>query len=303
MIDGTLLDVHELPIPSSARNMARRALSNADFERYDAVRLYSIRYWSAGRGINGFLALPPADPSPLPAVIFNRGGSGPRGALTAEGAMQIIGLYASWGYVAVASNYRGVGGSDGDVEEWGAGDVDDAMALLPFLDHLDYVDRDRLGLVGGSRGGMMAFQMLARTDRFRAAVTFGAPTMIHREAATAYIRRTMAKHLPAHGANHHEREQHEAEQRSVLCWAERLCRTTPLLILHGSGDRRVPAEHSLHVALRLQELEHPYKLVMYDNADHVLAGRRNESNADIRWWLDTYVMNRAPLPRTGLYGA
>jgi hypothetical protein len=42
---------------------------------------------------------------------------------------------------------------------------------------------------------------------------------------------------------------------------------------------------------------------MYDNADHVLAGRRNESNDDIRWWVDHYVRDRAPLPRTGPHGA
>jgi dipeptidyl aminopeptidase/acylaminoacyl peptidase len=302
MIDGTLLDVAEIAIPRSARTMAQRALSAEDFAKYEAVRLHRIVYASAGRRIHGFLALPAASAERLPAVIFNRGGSGPRGALSAEGAMQTIGLYAAWGYVGVASNYRGVGGSEG-TEEWGAGDTDDALALLPFLNSLDYVDQDRLGLVGGSRGGMMAFQMLAATHQFRAAVTFGAPTMISREKAEAYIRRTMVDHLPAEILDSHQAVQHEAERRSVLQWAEQLCRTTPLLLLHGTGDRRVPAEHALQLAMRLQELEHPYKLIMYDNADHVLAGRRNESNADVRWWLDTYVMRTSPLPRTGPHGA
>jgi hypothetical protein len=42
---------------------------------------------------------------------------------------------------------------------------------------------------------------------------------------------------------------------------------------------------------------------MYDNADHVLAGRRNESNADIRDWLTHYVTNKSALPRVGPHGA
>lgn len=301
-MDGTLLESTAIPTPPSARAMAQRALSPEDFARFDAVTLHRIVYASQGLRIHGFLALPPASTQPLPAVIFNRGGSGPRGALSAEGAMQTIGLYASWGYVGIASNYRGVGGSQG-TEEWGAADTDDAMAALAFVRSLEYVDQDRLGLVGGSRGGMMAFQMLARTTDFRAAVTFGAPTMISRESSEAYIRRTMMHHLPTAVVTNSSDVQHEAERRSVLLWAERLSRTTPLLLLHGTGDRRVPAEHSLQLALRLQELEHPYKLIMYDNADHVLAGRRNESNADIRWWLDTYVMRKSPLPRTGPHGA
>lgn len=298
MQDGTLLASTEVPTPSTALSMARRALTGQDLQRFEAVTLHQITYASHNRRIQGWLALPPARTGTYPAIIFNRGGSGPRGALTAEAAMQIIGTYAAWGYVVVASNYRGVGGSEGDVEEWGAGDVDDAMALLPLLDGFGYVDPDRIGLIGGSRGGMMAFQMLARTDRFRAAATFGAPTMIDREAESAYIRRTMQKHLPPNTV-----EQEEAAKRSVLNWAESLCRTTPLLLLHGTGDRRVPAEHALQLGVRLQALQHPYKLVMYDHADHVLAGRRNESNADIRWWMDHYVSERSPLPRTGPHGA
>ncbi len=272
-------------------------MTGAEFSRFEAVTLHKITYASLGLRINGWLALPPAGMGTSPAVVFNRGGTGQRGALTDVGAMAYIGLYASWGYVGIASNYRGVAGSEG-TEEWGGADVDDAMNTLGVLDALGYVDPTRIGLVGGSRGGMMALMMLARTNRFRAAVTFGAPTSIHSEAAAAYIRGTMSKHLPPSAV-----EQIEAERRSAVVWAENLCKTTPLLIQHGSGDRRVPAEHALSLALRLQQLQHPYKLIIYDNADHVLAGRRMESIHDVRWWLDHYVKNKAPLPRTGPHGA
>jgi dipeptidyl aminopeptidase/acylaminoacyl peptidase len=278
--------------------MARRALDGEDLARYESVTLYDITYASDGLRIKGYLALPPSHAGTRPAIIFNRGGTGPRGALSPEAAMQIIGLYASWGYVAIASNYRGVGGSEGTREEWGGNDVNDAMACLHVLDGLSYVDHAKIGLVGGSRGGMMALMMLARTDRFRAAVTFGAPTSIHRQDDEAYIRRTMMKYLPE-GSD----ARSEAERRSAVTFAEQLCRTTPLLVLHGTGDRRVSAEQSLELAMELQRLQHPYKLIMYDNADHVLAGRRKESNDDIRWWMDHYVKNGSRLPRTGPHGA
>ncbi|MBU3741991.1 MAG: S9 family peptidase [Candidatus Kapabacteria bacterium] len=298
MIDGTLLDATSVDMPQSARNVVRRSMSEADRMVFDGVTLHAITYASANRRIKGYMALPPGGQSSYPAVIFNRGGSTERGALTPEGAVMFACQYAAWGFVCVASNYRGLGGSEGETEEWGAGDVDDAMNLLPLLDGLGYVDPERIGLVGGSRGGMMALMMLARTDRFRAAVTFGAPTMIHACEPTAYIRRTMQKHLPAGSVEHVE-----AERRSAVLWADRLSKTTPLLVLHGTGDRRVSPDHALQLGLALQHCQHPYKLIMYDNADHVLAGRRNESNADIRAWLTHYVMNRGPLPRVGPHGA
>ncbi|MCX6140529.1 MAG: alpha/beta fold hydrolase [Candidatus Kapabacteria bacterium] len=287
MVDGTLLHSEQVQLPKSAVSMARRALSHEDALRFEAVTLHSITYTSNDLRIKGFLALPPGGEPTYPAIVFNRGGSGPRGALTAETAMPLIGLYASWGYVVVASNYRGSGGSEGAPEEWGAGDVDDAMALLPFLDSLEYVDKDRIGLIGGSRGGMMAYMMLTRTSRFRAAVTFGAPSRINAVQHSAYIRKTMMKHIPAGSV-----EQDEAELRSAVLWADKMSSETPLLLQHGTNDVKVDPEHSLYLALELQRLKRPYKLIMYDNADHVLAGRRNESNADIRWWMETYVQRR-----------
>lgn len=292
-----VVDVQQVSIPSTSLSMARRSMPASEFEAYKSVRLYSISYQSSGLSIKGWLALPGVVLGKHPAVVFNRGGSGTRGALTDVGAMAFIGRYAAWGYVGIASNYRGVGGSDG-LEEWGDGDVDDALATLSILDSLEYVNNDAIGLVGGSRGGMMALMMLARTSRFRAAVTFGAPTTINSEPHKSYIRATMAKHIIT-GVS----EQEQAERLSAVCWADQLCKTTPILVLHGSGDRRVPALHAIRLAEELQRLQHPYKLIVYDNADHVLAGRRDESTQDIRWWLDHYVKDMSPLPRTGLHGA
>jgi dipeptidyl aminopeptidase/acylaminoacyl peptidase len=296
--NGVLLRTERIDISASAMNMARRSLDDVTFKRFGAVQLFHVWYRSDGLAIHGYLALPPWESTPLPALIFNRGGTGHKGLLSEAAAMNILCLYAAWGYVVVASNYRGVGKSEGSVESWGHLDVVDSLSLLPLLQSLDYVDVERVGLIGGSRGGMIALQMLARTTRFKAAVTFGAPTSIHTESTTAYIRKTMTS-LLNDGAD----AQHEATVRSAVTFASQLCKSTPLLVLHGTGDKRVPPEHSLLLAHELQRNLHPYKLIMYDNADHVLAGRRNEANADIRWWVDAYVRDGAPLPRVGPHGA
>ncbi len=297
MDTGTLLEQTPVDIPASIRSLFRRRLAPEEYERFCRVRLYHILYTSQGLRIRGYLALPGELPEPAPAVIFNRGGSGERAALTPRTAAATVGLFAAWGYVAIASQYRGVGGSEG-TEEWGGADVDDALALIPLLERLPFVDSDRLGLVGGSRGGMMALQMLRRTTRFRAAVTIGAPTMLHALPPTDPLYRTMLRYLPP-GIS----PAAAAAERSAVLWADELCKTTPLLVLHGTGDRRVSPEHALYFGLALQRALHPYKLILYDNADHVLAGRWAESNADIRWWLDHYVRNRAPLPKVGPHGA
>ncbi|MFM8178025.1 MAG: alpha/beta hydrolase family protein [Candidatus Kapaibacterium sp.] len=298
MMSSVLLSTDPVPHPPSLVNMMKRSMSAQDFADFMAVRMFRITYVSDGLRINGFLALPPARPdNTYPAIVFNRGGHGPRGALTPESAFAYAGLYASWGYVTIASNYRGHGGSEG-MEEWGGADVNDAMNLLPVLSSLGYVDMTRVGIIGGSRGGMMALMMLRRSSAFRAAVTIGAPTALHDLRKDEAIRTTVSQFIPrdeAMGA--------ALEARSSAVWAKEICKTTPLMVLHGSGDRRVHPAHALHLAAALQDCLHPYKLIVYDNADHILAGRRPESAADMRWWMDAYVRDARALPKVGPHGA
>jgi dipeptidyl aminopeptidase/acylaminoacyl peptidase len=298
MTNGTLIDSTPVAIPGTTMNMARRNMPTDDFARYSAVQLHKLTYWSEGLKIKAYLGLPPAEnEQKLPALVFNAGGTGETGALSDITAAATVGLYASWGYVVIASQYRGRGGSEG-AEEWGAGDVDDAMNALVLLQSFNYVDQDRIGIIGGSRGGMMAMQMLTRTSAFKAAITFGAPADFTDLADDSYILVTAKRFIPEI-ANHRE----ELLKRSTTLYADKICKTTPLLVLHGSGDRRVAPEHSYKLGLALQKTRHPYKLIIYDNADHVLAGRRDESNADMRAWVDMYVKNHAPLPRVGPHGA
>jgi dipeptidyl aminopeptidase/acylaminoacyl peptidase len=299
MTNGTLLSSTPVPVPDSAYSMAKRSMPLEDYEQFQHVQLHELTYWSDGLRIKAFLGLPPAHETRMPALMFNAGGTGERGALSPLTAAATVGLYAAWGYVTLASQYRGRGGSEGK-EEWGAGDVHDAMNLIPLLQSLPYIDHNRIGIIGGSRGGMMALQMLAQTTLFKAAITFGAPTSFTDLPEDSYILQTARRFLPElTPAALHE----ELAKRSSVLWAEQLCKTTPLLVLHGSGDRRVDANHAYTLGQALQRTLHPYRLIVYENADHVLAGRREESNRDMRWWLDHYVRELAPLPKVGPHGA
>jgi dipeptidyl aminopeptidase/acylaminoacyl peptidase len=296
MTNGTLIDSRSVAIPDNILSMSRRSMTAEDFAQFSAVQMHELTYWSEGLRIKAYLGLPLATEEKMPALIFNAGGTGERGALSTMTAAATVGLYASWGYVTLASQYRGRGGSEGK-EEWGAGDVDDVMNALTLLQSFNYVDTSRIGIIGGSRGGMMALQMLTRTDIFKAAVTFGAPTYFLGLPKDAYIMSLAEKFLPEPFS------EEELRKRSVAFFTEQFCKTTPLLVLHGSGDRRVEADHAYRLGDGLQKSLHPYKLIIYDNADHVLAGRREESNADMRSWINLYVRDRATLPRVGPHGA
>ena len=87
--------------------------------------------------------------------------------------------YARAGYVVVYSNPRGSSGYSeawgrairGPVDGgpgWGSLDYDDLMAVVDTaLQQFDFIDPDRLGVMGGSYGGYMTSWIVSHTDRFQ----------------------------------------------------------------------------------------------------------------------------------------
>jgi pimeloyl-ACP methyl ester carboxylesterase len=90
--------------------------------------------------------------------------------------------------------------------------------------------------------------------------------------------------------------------RSVVRWADRLSKTTPILLLHGTADWRVPPGESMALAERLLENRHPFRLVMLEGGDHGLTEHRAEVDRLAREWFDRYVRDRRPWPSLEPHG-
>jgi len=78
------------------------------------------------------------------------------------------------GYVVIYPEYRGSRGYGKewyDAQEYGAGDVDDVLSAAEHLAGKPFIDGNRLGIVGRSRGGMVTLLAIEKQPkRFRAAV-------------------------------------------------------------------------------------------------------------------------------------
>jgi dipeptidyl aminopeptidase/acylaminoacyl peptidase len=76
------------------------------------------------------------------------------------------------GYVVITPNYRGSTGYGNDFHrkiDYGGKEVDDALSSVDFLKTLNYVDMDRLGIMGWSHGGFITALNLFRDPQpFRA---------------------------------------------------------------------------------------------------------------------------------------
>ena len=90
--------------------------------------------------------------------------------------------------------------------------------------------------------------------------------------------------------------------RSAVMWPEKLCGKTPILLLHGSADRRVPPSETLTMARKLYEDKHPFRLVLFEGGDHGLSEHREEADRCVREWLDRYVRDHKHWPSIEPHG-
>jgi predicted esterase len=77
--------------------------------------------------------------------------------------------------------------------------------------------------------------------------------------------------------------------RSVINFPEKLCKTTPILLLHGTADERVSYYDSQNLSARLTDLKHEHKLVLFNGGDHFLKSHRKEVDLLRREWFDSYL--------------
>lgn len=254
------------------------------------VEIRAITYWSDGLRVKGYFVVPKKGEK-LPCVIFNRGGSREFGALNDRRVAYFLARMASWGYVVAASNYRGNAGGEGQ-EEFGGSDVNDVLNLLPLLESLPQADPIRVGMVGWSRGGLMTSLALTRTDRIKAAVLGGGMYDAHR---TIRERPEMETAVIAQLAPRYATEKTKAlDARSPVLWAEKLNKKTPLLLLHGAADSRVNPREALDMASRLLDAGHPFRLVLFEGAEHGIQEHETEVDRLIKEWLDRFVRDLQP---------
>ena len=143
-----------------------------------------------------------------------------------------------------------------DLEEWflrhGS---DEQLQFVPGPVKLAMETYDaRIGMVGSSRGGLMTCRALTRSDRMKAAVILsGISDLASWYSSRPDVREALQSLVG--GDPHTARKAYRA--RSPVLWPKRLCRSTPILILHGTANLRVPAGQALGMAAALLRVRHP----------------------------------------------
>lgn len=195
---------------------------------------------------------------------------------------------AAHGYAVLLINPRGSSGygqkfADGSINDWGGGDyrdlmkgVDEALARFPFL------DKDRMGVMGGSYGGYMTNWVITQTDRFKAAVASASLSNLISFYSTSLYQDLIHAEFNGHPWDNYDL----LWDRSPLKHIKKA--KTPLLLLHGENDNdvHITQAEEMYTAMKMRGVECVF--VRYPREGHGLREprHREDSLARTLQWFD-----------------
>lgn len=258
-------------------------VSGWGLETLQSTKVESLVYNSSGIKVKGYLAYPAGGKpdTAYPCMLWNRGGYKNSGFIDTFTSRGIFGQLASWGYVVLATMYRGsVEGESEDMLGWSA--VDDVLAIMDVANELPFADTSRWGIEGWSRGGFTSLNVLRKKPVFRAAIFSGAICDLHKDFSSRdFFAGELKKEYPANVR--------AVEELSPMLAINQLPKETNYLFLHGAKDATVPPAHSIDMASAMLSEGFNLRLCVLEGGDHFLRNHREETARLRRMWLEKYL--------------
>jgi dipeptidyl aminopeptidase/acylaminoacyl peptidase len=259
----------------------------------------AARFWGEGRSLHwqsgetrvqGWL-LYPRDFDPkrrYPMIVQVHGG--PAAGVMPSWPTRWTATLPSQGYFVFMPNPRGSYGfgeafTQGNVKDFGHGDLADIQTGIDEALRQAPVDKDRLGLVGWSYGGYMAMWTVTQTNRFKAAVAGAGIVSWQSYYGQNRIDQWM---IPYFGKSVYEDPLVYAKS-SPITYITQV--RTPTLVLHGDRDSEVPTPQGYEFWHALKTLGVPTQLVIYENEGHAIRKPADQKDILRRTveWFDKYL--------------
>ena len=185
-------------------------------------------------------------------------------------------FYAGQGWAVLYPNPRGSTGYGekfmrGNIKDWGGGDYRDILSGVDELVRRGIADSSRLAVSGWSYGGFMTGWVVSQTPRFKAAMMgAGLANMESMYGTTdipGYIG-TFYDGMPQLDGTLSNKSLEFYRSRSAIQYSDKV--TTPLLMLHGGNDERVPIGQPMEYYRNLKDRGKTVELVFYPREGHGL---------------------------------
>lgn len=274
-----------LYVTELARGSPRRLTDarNPAIDPADLVEAELVRYPSFdGLPIPALLYRPQAaSPSArVPALVWVHGGPGGQ---SRKGYNPTIQHLVNHGYAVLAVNNRGSSGygkTFNHMDDRRHGDVDlqDCIFGRRYLESLDWVDGERVGIVGGSYGGYMVCAALAfAPEAFDVGIDiFGVTNWLRTLESIPPWWADFRDALYAEMGDPKE-DKARLEARSPLFHAGSIVR--PLLVVQGANDPRVLQAESDEIVAAARTNGVPVEYVLFPDEGHGFRSKKNRITA------------------------
>lgn len=252
-----------------------------------------------GREVEGVLLLPVGyqEGAKVPLVVSAHGG--PTSAHTNGFRLGTDPgqTWAARGWAVLYPNPRGSTGYGewwmrANTGDWGGGDYRDIMTGVDELIKRGIADSTRMAFEGWSYGGYMTSWVVSQTGRFKAAMMgAGLPSLLSMAGTTdipGYINTFFGQ--PQYDGSIVNPSIRKFLERSGISYSDRI--TTPLLILHGSNDERVPIGQPMEFYRALKDRGKTTELVFYPREGHGFAEYYHQLDRMKREyeWIERYTL-------------
>ncbi len=294
-------------LESGAKSAERLTNSNPWLEEETLGEQEVITYSAAdGLEIQGILIHPVNQKEQSPLITVVHGGPEAHysnGWLTNYSMPGQMG--AGEGYAVFYPNYRGSTGRGAEFAKSSQGDpggkeFDDIIDGIDYLIENHGIDKDKVGVTGGSYGGYATAWMATRhTERFAAGVMSVGISNNISKWGTSDIPEEM---FLVHSRKRIWDDYQFFLERSPIFYADQA--KTPLLIMHGKEDTRVDPGQSYELYRHIKtRTDTPVRLVLYPGEGH--GNRKSTARYDyslrMMRWFNTYLKNEnAEVPQPAL---
>lgn len=237
----------------------------------------------------------------VPALVWVHGGPGGQSRM---GFNPLIQYLTNNGYAILAVNNRGSSGYGKsfykmDDKNHGEKDLQDCVWGKKWLQKQEYIDENKIGIIGGSYGGYMTMAAMTFTpDEFMVGVNiFGVTNWIRTLKSIPTFWEASRKALYDELGDPYTSDSIRLKKISPLFHADKVI--NPVMVLQGANDPRVLQIESDEIVEELIKNDIPVEYVIFEDEGHGFRKKENqiEGYRKIKSFLDLYLKTQKILDK------
>jgi prolyl oligopeptidase len=245
-----------------------------------------------GLEIPGILYKPKqAGKEKVPALIMIHGGPGGQSRFGYSGVTQHL---VNNGYAVFKINNRGSSGYGKtffhlDDKKHGDHDLKDVVFNKKYLQSIDWIDAEKIGVMGGSYGGYLTMAAMAFTDEFKVGVNiFGVTNWVRTLKNIPSYWETARKSLYDELGDP-ETDEKRLTDISPVFFGHQV--KNPVLVVQGANDPRVLQVESDEMVAAIRKVGTHVEYLLFDDEGHGFSKKDNRIEASNKYltFLDEYL--------------